>query len=440
MWWWIAIYDVSPVDGLADSTTPYETVSLRQMQGIWEAGKKLALRDISSTPRNLITWVDLDNDGVVDSGEQMAFSTANASTLSPYLRAASSGTLTATNIINFIHGTQVSGMRNRQVTVNGALHVWKLGDVVNSTPTIVGAPKERYDILYGDSGYRNFVSEVGQSPPDGLRRRERRPAARVQRRLLSPRRRSLDQRCDGARLVHHEPTDNSSGTGLGEEVWGFVPYHLLPQLQWYTRTDYTHVSYVDLKPKVTDVRIFTRGRGLWRRHDADSRRLHPSGRVGYDLDRRPSVRRKLRVLRLCVLRQQRRSGLTGGGRFQWQRQHDRCERYPLLLQCLRRAGHYGSGCDADRARCLFVVRSRVDHQLSHGGPHESCLPTGPRPTRIPNGSWCSVRGSMGTMAERPRLANNIRRRTRNASWNGPYRDEDAGRLMEFVHGRSDHAG
>ena len=48
-------------------------------------------------------------------------------------------------------------MRNRQVTVNGALHVWKLGDVVNSTPTIVGSPKERYDILYGDSGYRNFV-------------------------------------------------------------------------------------------------------------------------------------------------------------------------------------------------------------------------------------------------------------------------------------------
>ncbi|HEV8619404.1 MAG TPA: hypothetical protein VGQ79_00100, partial [Nitrospiraceae bacterium] len=111
--------DVSPADGLADSTTPYETVTLREMQGIWEAGKKLALRDISSSPRNLFTWVDLDNDGVVDSGEQQAFSTANASTLSPYLRAASSGTYTATNIINFIQGTQVSGMRNRQVTVNG---------------------------------------------------------------------------------------------------------------------------------------------------------------------------------------------------------------------------------------------------------------------------------------------------------------------------------
>jgi len=250
-------YDVSPVDGLADSVTPYETVSLREMQGIWEAGKKLALRDISSSPRSLITWADLDNDGVVDSGEQMAFSTANASTLSPYLRADSSGTYTATNIINFIHGTQVSGMRNRQVTVNAALHVWKLGDVVNSSPAIVGAPRERYDILYGDSGYRQFVARWAN----------RRQMAYVGANdgLLHAFNVGYYHRGDDAStgaVVEHgwyttNPADNSGGTGLGEEVWGFVPYHLLPQLRWYTQTDYTHVSYVDLKPKVTDVHIFT---------------------------------------------------------------------------------------------------------------------------------------------------------------------------------------
>jgi type IV pilus assembly protein PilY1 len=48
-------------------------------------------------------------------------------------------------------------------------------------------------------------------------------------------------------------------------LWGFIPYELLPQLQWLTRTDYLHVYYVDLKPKVTDARIFT--------PDAD----HPNG-------------------------------------------------------------------------------------------------------------------------------------------------------------------
>jgi type IV pilus assembly protein PilY1 len=61
------------------------------------------------------------------------------------------------------------------------------------------------------------------------------------------------------------PTDNSSGRPLGDELWGFIPHQLLPQLQWLTRADYTHVYYVDLKPTVADVRIFT--------PDAD----HPNG-------------------------------------------------------------------------------------------------------------------------------------------------------------------
>jgi type IV pilus assembly protein PilY1 len=229
------------------------------MQGMWEAGKKLALRNISSSPRNLFTWVDLDNDGVVDSGEQMAFSSdvATAAILKPYLRANSTGTFTATNIINFIHGTQVSGMRNRQVTVDAALHVWKLGDVVNSSPTIVGPPMERYDILYGDSGYRKFLTRWAN----------RRQMAYVGANdgLLHAFNVGYYHRGDDAStgaVVEHgwyttNPTDNSGGTGLGEELWGFVPYHLLPQLQWYTQPDYTHVSYVDLKPKVTDAHIFT---------------------------------------------------------------------------------------------------------------------------------------------------------------------------------------
>lgn len=249
--------DVSPMDGLADSTTPYEIVSLREMQGIWEAGKKLALRDPVSTPRNLITWVDLDNDGVVDTNEQMAFSTANAATLKPYLRASSSGTYTATNIIDFIHGKQVSGMRNRELTVNAALHVWKLGDVVNSSPTIVGPPRERFDLLYGDASYRDFVSRwatrrqtayVGAN--DGM----------LHAFSAGYYHRGDDPSTSG--IVEHGwyttgPNDNSTGIGLGEEQWGFVPYNLLPQLIWYTQDTYTHVSYVDLQPRVTDVRIFT---------------------------------------------------------------------------------------------------------------------------------------------------------------------------------------
>ncbi|MDH4188524.1 MAG: hypothetical protein OEV08_16175, partial [Nitrospira sp.] len=243
-------------DGKADSTTPINTVPLRQTQGVWEAGRKLALRDITTSPRNLFTWVDLDNDGVVDTAEQMAFTTANAATLAPYLRAVSSGTYTASNIINFLHGNQVTGMRDRQLTVDSALRVWRLGDIVNSSPIVVGAPRERYDLLYGDRGYRNFLQRWA----------DRRQTTYVGANdgMLHAFNGGYYHRGDDPNTSEVEhgwhttaPTDNSSGPQLGEEIWGFIPHYVLPQLLWYTQPDYTHVSYVDLKPKVTDARIFT---------------------------------------------------------------------------------------------------------------------------------------------------------------------------------------
>jgi type IV pilus assembly protein PilY1 len=42
----------------------------------------------------------------------------------------------------------------------------------------------------------------------------------------------------------------------GEEIWGFIPRAILPHLRWLTDPNYTHVYYVDLKPKIADVRIF----------------------------------------------------------------------------------------------------------------------------------------------------------------------------------------
>jgi type IV pilus assembly protein PilY1 len=125
-------------DGKADNVTPYETIGLREMKGIWEAGKRLALT--APANRTILTWVDLDNDGLVDSGEELPFTTANSATLSPYLRAGAAP-YTADNIINFIRGTQVTGLRDRELTVNGSLAVWKYGDPIHSTPTIVGPPK-----------------------------------------------------------------------------------------------------------------------------------------------------------------------------------------------------------------------------------------------------------------------------------------------------------
>jgi type IV pilus assembly protein PilY1 len=259
-------------DGQADGAAFETDKKLKDIKPIWEAGRRLALKDPST--RKVLTWVDTDKDGVGpglgDTGEQIEFTQANVATLSPYLRPGAAP-FTAANIIDFIRGTQVSSMRDRKVLVtddagNSALQVWKLGDPINSTPTVVGAPKERFDVIYGDSSYtafftkyknRRLVAYVGAN--DGM-------LHAINGGFYH---RGDDTGTSSATERGYFTTAANDNTGtikLGEELWGFIPYQLLPHLQWLAREDYSHVYYVDLKPKVADVRIFaddTKHPGGW---------------------------------------------------------------------------------------------------------------------------------------------------------------------------------
>ncbi len=260
--------DVSPADGKPDTVLPFETVPLTDIQSIWEAGKILAER---TTRRTILTWVDKDNDGFVDSGEEVEFDADpsgvdNSTLLAPYVRAGTAP-YTSANIINFVRGNQIAGLRDRQLTVNGTLRVWKFGDPVHSTPTIVGPPAQSFDLVYGDSSYNTFYKAY----------RTRRQVAFVGANdgMLHAFNvgfyRAGDDACTPA--VEHGyflkenvsetsticPKIDTAGKPLGEELWAFIPYQLLPQLQWLTRADYSHVYYVDLKPRVFDVRVFCDG-------------------------------------------------------------------------------------------------------------------------------------------------------------------------------------
>jgi len=236
---------------------------LSDLKPIWEAGKQLALKDAST--RTLLTWVDSNHNGIVDSGEQMPFTTANSATLSPYLRAGAAP-YTANAIINFVRGCEVAtcvdqtSLRDRRLQVppaSGTLKVWKLGDVIDAPPTIVAAPRDRYDIIEGDPSYSAFFTKY----------RTRRQVAYVGANDGMLHAFNAGYYLPGddpatTTVVEHgrftrTPTDNSSGPLLGEELWGFIPYELLPHLQWLTRSDYQHVYYVDMPPVIKDVRIFT---------------------------------------------------------------------------------------------------------------------------------------------------------------------------------------
>lgn len=276
----------SDADGKADNpAAPLPTIPLKDVKGIWEAGKQLAKMDHAN--RRILTWIDVNNDGVVDSGrdsegqtngihtaasgEVIPFTTASAGLLKEYLRADADSPTTnpfkSVDIIQFIRGcydTNPSGpcpkstaLRDRRLTVSGVgLTVWKLGDPVHSTPTIVSQPRESYDFIYGDPGYLNFFK----------RWKNRRQVAYVGANdgMLHAFNAGFYNRGDdpsSSGVVEHgwfsnTPTIDGRGGELGDELWGFIPYQLLPHLRWLAQADYTHVYYVDLKPKVTDVRIF----------------------------------------------------------------------------------------------------------------------------------------------------------------------------------------
>lgn len=248
-------------DGVGDSAVPTVAgADLKLIKPIWEAGKVLA--NTAPASRRILTWVDSDWDGVVDTGEQQSFEAGNCSALKAFLRYpadACSGTTSALDLIKFIRGEEVTGLRTRMLEVpvgSGTYKVWKLGDPIHSTPTVVSAPKSRYDLQYGDTSYTQFYAKY----------KNRREMIYLG---------ANDGMLHAFNGGYYHPGDNSSTAGvfehgwfttgpvsnsdplsLGAEKWAFIPQQLLPHLQWLARPDYTHVYYVDLKPTIEDVRIF----------------------------------------------------------------------------------------------------------------------------------------------------------------------------------------
>jgi type IV pilus assembly protein PilY1 len=296
-------------DGVADTTAPVETVSLKDIKPIWEAGARLAYLTPGTTScslpnagvscRRVLSWVDNNFDKVAASSEVIELIDANKATLCPYFGARrvadcnsavpadkTTAETEAANLINFTRGLDgktlcIAGtecLRDRSITVRNpdavtstALQVWKLGDIVDSTPTVVGAPNERYDVIYGDITYSAFIAQY----------KNRRQVAYVGANdgmlhafnagfFIQGDDPSTTTVVEHGRFATAPPSGITTTRSTGEcvagssagclargaELWAFVPQELLPHLKWSAAQDYTHVAYMDLKPKVTDARIF----------------------------------------------------------------------------------------------------------------------------------------------------------------------------------------
>ncbi|MCX5904549.1 MAG: PilC/PilY family type IV pilus protein [Proteobacteria bacterium] len=241
-------YPVDTMHPYDKNTTP-EYISLDKIQSVWEAGKKLWVA--APADRRIYTYTD----------NFIEFTTVNAEALKPYLDVASDTAfikLGATqnnrvaNVVNFIRGaddnsTLYAGsptLRKRDITIDGETHSWVLGDIVYSTPVSISKPVEQYGLLYDDKTYKLFYDKykdretvVYVGANDGMIHAFSAGQYNVEEKKFEP-----------------GPT---VGVGIGEELWAYVPHCLLPHLKWLALPSYSHLSYVDLKPKVVDAKIFT---------------------------------------------------------------------------------------------------------------------------------------------------------------------------------------
>jgi len=231
-----------------DKNTTPEYISLESIQPVWEAGKKLWAGS-PAAGRRIYTYAD----------SFIEFTTDNANALKPYFEVTSDAVyanLGATqdnrvsNIINFIRGADDSAtvyagspaLRKRNITINAETHPWVLGDIVYSTPVSISKPVEQYGLLYDDDSYKQFydtyknretVVYVGAN--DGM----------------------IHAFSAGQYNAEEKKFEAGPTVGIGEELWAYVPQCQLPHLKWLAMPTYSHLSYVDLKPKVVDVKIFT---------------------------------------------------------------------------------------------------------------------------------------------------------------------------------------
>ncbi len=220
-------------------------VPIENIKNLWEAGSLLFQRNLTTSPRTIYT--------TTDGSSLSAFSTANSTTLKTYLQAADD--TEAAKIINYVHGTDQTGCRSRTVTISGTTGVWKLGDIVSSTPKIQSSTAvNSYHLAapsgYSDSTYREYVGGSGYQSRgmsyvggnDGM--------------LHAFKFGKLVQSWTGQGTTDKANLTNpDTSTALGSEAWAFIPKHALPYLKYVMETDYCHLNFIDLPPVVVDASV-----------------------------------------------------------------------------------------------------------------------------------------------------------------------------------------
>lgn len=229
-------------------------VTTDAVKSIWKAGKLLWSRNLTADPRTIYTQLGSASDIPVSGGNLKLFATTAKSDLAAYLDLASEAIPTASDlaaaekIISYVSGNEVNGFRNRTVSIGRTSGVWRLGDIVSSTPRIQSTlPANNYHLSapsgYADKSYNSYVTSnqyknrgmAYTGANDGM--------------LHAFKLGKLSVATSGT------VKGTLSGENLGHEEWAFIPKNALPYLKYLADPDYNHLYYVDATPTIFDASI-----------------------------------------------------------------------------------------------------------------------------------------------------------------------------------------
>jgi type IV pilus assembly protein PilY1 len=271
-------------DGAAEAQT--DTIDFEELKTLWDAGKLLWNR--AASDRSIYVPLDTTQALTADANKFSAATPDNISALRPLLNTDITSASTtvnnqlAANIIDYVRGVDIPNYAytvastnfteiyrprtikidlndNGNVTDTGVMvygvsmnetvpKVWKLGDIISSTPKISSwVALNKFDVVYADASYKAFLDSsaytnrgavyVGSN--DGM--------------LHAFNLGKLELKWTGQNAVTQK--SRLTGTDLGKEKWAFIPKNVLPYLKYLKETDYCHVSSVDLSPYVFDASI-----------------------------------------------------------------------------------------------------------------------------------------------------------------------------------------
>ena len=238
-------------DGAKDNpAVPESTVTTDDVNALWRAGKKLWDRDPAD--RTIFT-----SDPTQTAATKLSFKYESAAddatlaTLFPYMDTDSTQ---AINIIRYVRGIDdATNYRNRTVTIGSTEHVWKLGDIIHSTPKLLSEVRlNSYNLRqpggYSDKSYDQFIKSKDYN---------RRGAAYVGGNDGMLHAFALGSTFDGTTRGTVAELKDADGVtvGLGKELWAFIPKHTLPYLQYLLDPSYQHIYMVDATPLLVDASI-----------------------------------------------------------------------------------------------------------------------------------------------------------------------------------------